>query len=689
MDSARQLPYVSLAKDHDALCTKEGQTFLKKEVEDEKINRVVVAGCTPRTYEDIIRRAVEDAGLNKYLYEQANIREHCAWVHKDGDKATEKATALVAMAVAKAMRSESLRGPEVEVKKSTLVIGGGVAGMQAALDLASQGFKTYLVEREPELGGRAFRLKRTFPTMSCGICCLHNCKECILTPEIDGVHLDGNIEVMTSSEIVEIEGHIGDYSVDIKDKAGVVKRVNVGAIIIATGSKIFDPSKIPEYGYDYEDVITSLDLGKLDISQLRRPSDGKVPKTVNFILCVGSRTEKEGKGNPYCSIVCCNYAVGQALEIKAMYPDTKVYVHYIDLRAPYRGFEEYYNEASRMGVNFIRGKVAEVEKVGNKLIVTTEDVNLGRLLRLNSDLVVLCVGQEPPDGTEALSKMLYRDLDIDGFFKEINPELIPKEGTGVFVAGCAQGPRGIRYSVADGKVAAANAAAILRKNRVELDPIRACVIDEYCDGCAFCIDPCPYKAITLFEYTEDGKEKKTVKLDEPMCRGCGVCQATCPKKGIFVRHFKPDQLSAMVNVAIQLSKGKLEPLIIGFCCNWCGYPATDLAGTTRVQYQPNILIIRVMCSGMVHPSLVMDTLTKGADGVLICGCHSGDCRYVDGNLKAEKRAEAIKLMLEDFGIEQERFQIEWVSASEGMKFAQLVNEMVENLKALGPSMYKT
>src|SRR3990170_583076 len=680
MDSARQLSYVSLVKDHDALCTKEGQTFLKKEVEDEKINRVVVAGCTPRTYEDVVRMAVDDAGLNKYLYEQANIREHCAWVHKDRNAATEKAKALVAMAVAKTIRSEPLYGLEVEVNKSAMVIGGGVAGMQATLDLASQGVKTYLVEREPELGGRAFQLNMSFPTMSCGICCLHNCKECRLTPKIDRVHLDDNIEVMTSSEIAEIEGHVGDYCVDIKDKAGGVKRVNVGAIIIATGSKLFDPRKIPEYGYDCEDVITSLDLGKLDISQLRRPSDGKVPKTVNFILCVGSRTEKEEKGNPYCSIVCCSYAIGQALEIKAMYPDTNVYVHHMDLRAPYRGFEEYYNEARRVGVNFIRGKVAEVEKVGNKLIVTTEDVDLGRVLKLNSDLVVLCVGQEPPDGTEALSKMLYRDLDVDGFFREINPEFTPKERTGVFVAGCAQGPRGIRYSVADGKVAAANATAILKKNRVELSPVRACVIGEHCDGCAFCIDPCPYKAITLIEYIENGKEKKTVKLDEPKCRGCGLCQATCPTKGIFVRNFKPDQLSDMVNAGIQLSKGKLEPLIIGFCCNWCGYPAADLAGATRIQYQPNILIVRVMCSGMVHPGLVIDALMKGADGVLICGCHSGDCRYVDGNSKAEKRAEAIKLMLEDFGIEQERFRIEWISASEGKKFAKLVDEMVENLK---------
>lgn len=685
-DFTRQLPHVSVVKAHDAFCTKEGQTFLKESVEKEGINRVVVAACTPKIYEDIISKAVQDAGLNKYMYEQANIREHCAWVHEDRDIATEKAKALVAMAVAKATHLEPLLEPETKVNNDALVIGGGVAGMQAALDLASLGFKTYLVEREPILGGRTYQLSTTFPTISCGICCLHNCKACILTPKVDEVYLNDKIEVLTNSEVVDVTGHIGDYKAKIRNRNGD-REVNVGAIILATGSKTFDPSGIPEYGYkSYKDVITSLELSKLELSQLRRPSNGRIPKTVNFILCVGSRGER--KGNPHCSIVCCTYAVGMAREIKNVYPDTEVYIHFIDLRAPYRGFEEYCDEARKMGVNFIRGRVAEVEKVGDKLVLATKDLDIGRLVKLESELVVLCVGQEPSDGTEALSKILYRDLDIDGFFKEVNLKFSFMEETGVFVAGCAQGARNIRYSVADGKIAAANAATILANRKMKLKPLRAQLDEKHCDGCAFCVDPCPYKVITLHEYLEDGKEKKIVELNELTCRGCGVCQATCPQRAIYVRQFTPDQLSAMVNAALETAVGRIDPLIIGFVCNWCGYPVADQVGTAKIQYPPNLLIVRVMCSGMVHPSLVIDALTKGADGVLICGCPTGDCHYIDGNSKAEKRAEAIEVMLEDFGIERQRFRIELLSASEARKFVKVVKQMVEDLRALGPSPYR-
>lgn len=703
MGFAEQQPNVTVVKGHDALCTKEGQAFLTSEIKESNIERVVIAACSPRKYEDTIRNALEPAGLNKYLYEQANLREQCAWVHKDKSRATEKAKCLVAMSIARAVNLEPLLEPEIEVTSNCLVIGGGVAGMRAALDLASHGFKTYLVEREENLGGRAAQLAETFPTSNCGICCIHNCIQCTLTPNIDDVFLHDNIEVMTSSEVVGVEGHIGNYKVKIRGNDGV-RRVDVGAIIVATGSKTFDPSKMPEYGYDYEDVITSLDLERLIVSQretgeLRRPSDGRIPNTVNFIQCVGSRQEKEG--NPHCSLVCCTFAIGQARAIKSRHPDTEVYIHYIDLRAPYKGFEEYYREAREMGINFIRGRVAKVEKVGDKLIIMAKDADLGKLIRFKSDLVVLSVGQEPSDGTENLSKMLYKELDLDGFYKHFNLEFASREETGVFIAGCAQGPKGIRYSVGEGKIAAAYAASILKEGKIKLNPIKSFVVDENCDGCAYCIDPCPYKAITLIEYIRDGAVKKTVQVNEGICRGCGICVATCPKKGIFVRHFKPEQVSAMVNSALATGVGgNAEPLIVAFCCNWCGYPAADLVGVLRMQYPANILTIRVRCSGMVHPNQVIDALTGGADGVLIVGCHKEEelkalgpsmykaCHYVDGNLKAEKRAEAIELMLDDFGIERERFRLEWVSASEGEKFARIAKEMVENLKALGPSAYK-
>jgi heterodisulfide reductase subunit A len=299
---------------------------------------------------------------------------------------------------------------------------------------------------------------------------------------------------------------------------------------------------------------------------------------------------------------------------------------------------------------------------------------------MNTDLVVLCVGQEPSEATEKLSKMLYKDLDVDGFFKEINLEYATIEEKGVFIAGCAQGPRGIRYSVADGKIAAANAIAILEKANVELYPIRAHVVEERCDGCGFCIDPCPYKAITVVEYVDKGAEKKIVRLNEATCRGCGICVATCPKRGILVRHFTSEQLSAMIDAALAAPRDGEEPLILAFACDWCGYPASDMAGVARIVYPDNVRIIRVMCSGMVHPDLIMTALTKGADGVLVLGCHPGECYYIDGNLKAEKRGEAIRLMLEDFGLNPRRYRSEWLAGSEPEKFIQAVNSMMEELR---------
>ncbi|MCK5559021.1 MAG: CoB--CoM heterodisulfide reductase iron-sulfur subunit A family protein, partial [Thermoplasmata archaeon] len=539
----KNLPDVAKAEHHKHLCKIDELELIKNDIRNEVVNRVVVAGCTPSIYEDIFGNALEEVGLNRFSYEHANIREHCAWVHRDKHAATEKAKSIISMAISKSRFSEPSIGPEVKIIPEALVIGGGIAGMRVSLDLAQKGFKSYLVEREPELGGRTYKLNTTYPTSNCGICCLHNCKNCKLTPKIEEFYSNSNIEVLTNSEVTNIDGYIGNYHVKIRNKNDDYKNIHVGTIIITTGSKTFDPNKIPEYGYEYEDVVTILELEKLD--GYRRPSDGKVPGTVNFIMCVGSRSEKEG--NPYCSLVCCNFAIGQAREIKELYPDTDVYIHFMDIRAAYQRFEEFHAEARKMGINFVRGRVAKVEKISDKLLVRAKDADMGKLLKIKSDLVVLAVGQEPADGTEQLANMLNQELDIEGFFKNVNPQFRSLEETGVFAAGCILGPKGIKYSIADAKIAAMNASNLLGKGNIRLSPIKSCVIDAYCDGCAYCIDPCPYNALTLIEYMRNGSIKKTVEVGEGKCRGCGVCSATCPKKGIYVANFKPDQISAMID----------------------------------------------------------------------------------------------------------------------------------------------
>jgi heterodisulfide reductase subunit A2 len=537
---------------HDALCSRDGQKFLKEERASKDFDRVAVAACSPNIQGLIISRSLEEEGMNRYLFEQVNIREQCAWSHRDRSQATEKAGRLIRGAIARAMELEPLEDIEVPILPSALVIGGGVTGMQAALDIASEGYKVHLVERSDELGGRAYKLSMTFPTHNCGICCMQYCKECVFTPKIEDVHQNENIEVLLSSEIDDITGGFGKRHVKVKTPDGM-KEFDVGTIIVATGTKIFDPSRISELRYENKDVITTVELEQLIVEQrdkgggLKRPSDGKVPKTINFIQCVGSRDKV--KGNLHCSLVCCTYAIGQAREIKKVLPEANIYIHYIDLRGPYRGFEEFYDQAKEEGINFVRGRVSEVVEDRGQLFIRALDTDSGDLLNIPSDLVVLAVGQEPADGSDAISKMLHIQTDIDRFMKDINPMFPSEFRRGVYVAGTAQGPKGIRYSIEDAKAAAASAIDLMQKGKIQFPRIVAFVDEERCRGCGRCRDACEYEAITLVEDKEKGVTVS--KVDEIICEGCGACAAACCNKAITINTFKREQVEAQIRALLQ------------------------------------------------------------------------------------------------------------------------------------------
>ena len=532
---------------HDALCSNEGQEFLKGDAAAKGYERVAIGACSPNVQGMIISRVLEGEGINKYLIEQVNIREQCAWVHRDQKAATAKAKSLVRGAVARAEKLVPLEDIEIPILDKALVIGGGVTGMQAALDIAGQGFKVYLVERTGELGGRAYKLSMTFPTHNCGICCMQYCKECVFTPKIEDVLQNKNIEVMLNSEIEDITGGFGTRHVKVKSPKGV-HEFDVGSIIVATGTKTFDPARIPELRYENPDVITTVELEQLLVEQrekgggLRRPSDGKVPKTVNFIQCVGSRDKT--KGNLHCSLVCCTYAIGQAREIKKVVPGTDVYIHYIDLRGPYRGFEEFYQGAKEEGINFVRGRISEIVQDKGKTYVRALDTDADVLLNIDSDLVVLAVGQEPADGSDKIAKMLHIQTDIDRFMKDINPMFPSEFRRGIYVAGTAQGPKGIRYSIEDAKGAAASAIDLMKKGRIRFPRIVAFVDEERCRGCGRCEKACEYGAITI---VEDKKKGVLIsKIDEIRCEGCGQCAVACCNKAITVNGFRPEQVEAMV-----------------------------------------------------------------------------------------------------------------------------------------------
>jgi heterodisulfide reductase subunit A len=552
---AKDLPDVAFVGETAVLCDKKGQDELLKMIKDNKLDRVVVAGCTPRVYEEMVGRALVAAGLNRYMFEMANLREQCVWPHRDKKRATEKAKLMLASAVGRASMLEPLHGGRIGMKRAALVLGGGVAGMQAALDIADDGNAVHLVETKGELGGRTYQLSTTFPTHECKPdgCCIHYCRECILTPKTEDVMQHPRITVHLRSSLEEFKGVFGNYQVKLKTPEGI-KEIEVGTVVLATGSQVVDPNNLPEFGYGkHKDVVTFLELEQIIVAarsgdnELHRPSDGKIPKVIDFIQCVGSR-DTTGRGKAHCSLVCCTYAIGEAKELKKRYPDAQIFVHYIDLRGPYRGFEEHYREARDMGIHFLRGRVSEVIAGKDGLVVVGEDIDTGKLLQIRSDLVVLAVGQEASTGTEQFSQTFRIPLDSDGFFKEYNPAFDMLHRKGIAVVGCAAGPRGIRYSVQDAKAAATTLNTLMRSGEVPVPAERAEVDDQRCSGCKQCESVCPAGAIIMKKAADHkrGSSRWVAYVNPSQCVSCGACAMTCPSKAILLSNHKMKQLLAQI-----------------------------------------------------------------------------------------------------------------------------------------------
>ena len=614
------LPGVVSAVDYKFTCSEPGQHQIKETVEKERLNRVVVAACSPRMHEITFRKAIAEVGLNPYLLQIANIREQCSWVHKDGN--TEKAKALIHAAVQRANLLEALERREVPVTPSVLIIGAGIAGIQAALNIADSNHKVYLVEREPSIGGRMIQLDKTFPTL--------DCSSCILTPKMAAVGSHPNIELMTYSELEEVSGYIGNFKVKVKKKPryidaelcngcgiciekcpwkadsefdmGLGKRkavytpfpqavpnvpvidretcvyfekgtckacekfcptgaiawdqeeetveLEVGAIIVATGYDLFDPSPLTQYGYGrLDNVLTSLEFERM--CSATGPTggelvlkDGSPPQSVAIIHCVASRDKNYCE---YCSRVCCMYALKYSHLIGEK-TDADVYQLYIDMRCYGKGFEEFYQRLSDEGVNFIRGKVAQVtdqavsDEEKGKLVVVTEDTLLGRMVRIPADMVILCPAMVPRADADEMAKRLLLSRGADGFFLEKHPKLEPVATVtdGVFVVGCAQGPKDVPDTVAQASAGAAEALSLIDRGKVEIEAATAVVDEELCSGCKVCLALCPYNAITFDE------EKTVAEISDILCKGCGVCVAACPAAAITGRHFTDKQIVAEI-----------------------------------------------------------------------------------------------------------------------------------------------
>jgi heterodisulfide reductase subunit A len=624
-DYALTLPDVVLAKEYKFMCSDNGQKLIRDDIESGLINRVVVAACSPRMHEPTFRLTCKEAGLNQFLFEQANIREHATWVNMyDSEGAYEIAKDHVRMAVAKARKLLPLEVQRVNVEPSTLIIGGGIAGMNAALDLADEGYKVYLVERTPTIGGHMAQLDKTFPTM--------DCSACILTPKMVDVGRKDNIEILTYSEVVDVSGYVGNFEVTIMKKPhyvdqekcnacgmcvencpiiignefdlgmatrkaiyipfpqaipgqytidmdacvkcgicakpdvcepGAIKyddepeymKVKVGTVIIATGWELFDPTGLKQYGYGrYPNVINSLQMERLlssfgpVLGKPVRPSDLKPPHSIAFLQCVGSRDFREG-GHTYCSRVCCMYATKQARQYKEKHPDADIYIFYMDIRAFGKGYEEFYESASESyGINYIRGRIAEVyEGENHNIIIRSEDTLIQTPIELEVDMLVLSCGIESCADAGEVANLLSVQRSADGFFMEAHPKLRPVDTLtdGIFVAGVAQGPKDIPDTVAQAKGAASSAAALMAQGEVEIEPYYSVVLEHLCSGCRSCQSLCPFGAI-------DFDEVNNVAVVNPvLCKGCGTCVSACPSGAMVQNHFADFQLESIINVAVK------------------------------------------------------------------------------------------------------------------------------------------
>lgn len=613
---------IEISDDYKYMCSEPGQKKLRDAIVERQLNGVVVACCSPRMHEITFRNAALSAGLNPYKVEIANIREQCSWVHqKEKDKATKKAIDIIKTMIEKVKRDEPLQPIEFEITKRALVIGGGIAGITAAIDIANAGYEVILVEKRHSIGGKMLELSETFPTLDCA--------QCTLTPKTVEAGRHPKIKLMVYSEVEEVKGYIGNFDVKIRRKAGYVdwnkctgcglcqekcpsktesefdhglgerkaiytlspqavpnkpiidknscryfregkcrvcekvcpvQAINyemkdevveekVGAIVVATGYEILETEKIPEYGYGmYKDVIDGLQFERLNSAsgptagEIRRPSDGKVPKEVVFIKCVGSRDPE--KGIPYCSRICCMYLGKHARLYKHKVPDGQAYLFYMDIRSFGKGYEEFIQQSmEESNLLYIRGRVARIMQEGDKLVVWGVDTLSGRKVEIKADMVVLGTAVVPSKGAVELGKILRTATDEYGFFSEAHIKLKPVESMtgGIYLAGCAQAPKDIPDTVAQAGAAAAKVLSLFGQEKMVQEPLIACVDTDLCSGCGVCVTACPFDARML-----DQDEKISI-VNEALCQGCGACVSACPNKACQLRNASPKTYMAMVD----------------------------------------------------------------------------------------------------------------------------------------------
>ncbi|MHA1669460.1 MAG: FAD-dependent oxidoreductase [Promethearchaeota archaeon] len=668
VEYSKTLPNVVFSMHNKYSCSSLTQDIIKEKIEEFDLNRVIVAACTPRTHEPLFQKTIREAGLNEYLFNFVSIRELDSWVHmKEYEKATDKAKDLIRMGVARVRFQKSEIRIKGNVVSEALIIGGGIAGISAAMEIAKKGFKVHLIEKEAKLGGQLNLIyKINFDRID---------SKQFLEDKLKEFNGLKNITTYLNSEVADVKGSIGDFNIKVKNLIDEkITDLNVGVIIAATGAYEYKPKDWYHYGED-ERIMTQLEL-----SQKLRDDELKDGETFVFIHCVASRQPEGGNGVTYCSLICCSESIRHALYVKENYPNSQIYVLYRDIRVGTDEEQLYWK--AREKVNYIRfNDYPEVDLVNGKINVKVNDILTQINLNIEADKVVLSTPLVPYD-TKELGEFLKCARDQNGFFLEAHVKLRPVDFAtdGIYLAGTAHGPKGIADSISQGRAAAAHALIPLISGEVENEPLVSVVNPALCIACQKCEEVCNFGAIGV----NFDNEVLVSESNPLLCKGCGDCSAACPAGAITMQHFADNQLYPMITEAVKGEFIDEKPRIVAFLCNWCSYAGADTCGVSRFQYPPNIRPIRVMCTGRIPKNFILQAFLEGADGVLVGGCHIGDCHYIEGNYDMLRRYNEIKGTLESVGINPERYRLEWISASEGKRFSQVITEFVNKVKELGP-----
>jgi len=689
VEYAKSLKGVAFAHEGRWSCSVDYLASMKELIKEHNLNRVVIASCTPRTHEPLFKRTVKEAGVNPYLLEFVSIREQVSWVHRaDPLKATEKAKDLVKMGVAKAILLEEGEEIRLPVKTDCMVIGGGMAGMTAALSIAEQGFHAIIVEKEPKLGGLLNRIWYIS----------HN-HENILASKIvkhktDLVKNNPNINVYTSAEIEDVKGYIGNYKVTLNAN-GSRESLDVSTIIVATGMEEIEPIGKYEYGADPR-IVTQLQLekligmwnsasgqegppaqregktenrGLLIPEPARRTAGGSEYRIQNVVIinCVNSKNESRG-----CCNIGCAISVKNALALKRLNNNIHVYILYRDLSMVKEEGSDL-ETAKKAGVTFIRfpdDRYPEAEKENGNLAVHVYDILLGREFTIPSDLLVLTTGFRGDDTHEAIKGHLKVSTNQDGFFQEAHIKLGPLDfpSDGISLCGCARSPKNLKDTQEEALGAAMRASIPMKRGYLEAEGIVADIDLDACNSCGLCEKNCPYGAIQWVD-----EKPHVIKA---LCKGCGLCAADCPKNAVSIIHYSDEQILAQIEAALE---EKPEEKIIGFICHWCALGAVDMAGVSRLQYPQNARFIRVMCSARVAIKFIERAFELKAAGVLVAGCEFPTCHYITGNYAAEDRIKRARKRLARKGYETDKLWNVWLSAADGPKLANTMRDMVKQL----------